>query len=213
MCHGWPHAPFSNIGTGIYGPLTQPTAVVSSYAYPYLRSPRADLVVHFELGRMWQRGKDVWMLGAFNSNRTLYPAWMVYQNYWNMLAAGYKFIAFFSWWDIAVALKEGHAERVPEEVAALTRCGEHAQWVLPAAKHARRSSQRSVVRSRSATAPMIGDLDVPAGDPVEMYNGFSYYSTNVEHLWLVQAHLLSLYLSHAVDELGAVLQRAHRLFQ
>ena len=135
MVHGFPQQPFSYVATGIYGPLSQPTSVVSSYAYPYLRSPRADLIGHYEIGRMGNRGKDVWMLGAFNSNRTLFPAWQVYQNYWNMLAAGYRFIGFFSWWDIAHARERGEHDRVQEEIDALARCGDHAAWVLPVAKY------------------------------------------------------------------------------
>ena len=135
MIHGFPQQPFSYIGTGIYSPLSMPTPAISSYAYPYMRSPRADLICHYEIGKMGNRDKDVWMLGAFNSNCTLYPAWQVYQNYWNMLAAGYKFIGFFSWWDIAHAITRGEHERVQDELDALTRCGQHKDWVLPIAKH------------------------------------------------------------------------------
>ena len=43
-----------HIASGIYGPLTQPTAVVSSYAYPYMRSPRVDLICHYAMGAMGQ---------------------------------------------------------------------------------------------------------------------------------------------------------------
>jgi hypothetical protein len=135
MCHGFPQQPFCYIGTGIYSPLSMPTPVISSYAYPYMRSPRADLIGHYEIGKMGNRHKAIWMLGAFNSNGTLYPAWQVYQNYWNMLAAGYKFIGFFSWWDIAHAIARGEHDRVQDELDALTRCGRHKDWVLPAAKH------------------------------------------------------------------------------
>ena len=135
MCHGFPQQPFSSLAAGIYGPLSQPTAVVSSYAYPYLRSPRADLICHYEIGKMGNREKDIWMLGAFSSNYTLYPAWQVYQQYWNMLAAGYKFIGFFSWWDMAKSLEIGEQARVDEEIAALTRCGAHKDWILPAVKY------------------------------------------------------------------------------
>jgi len=135
MVHGFPQQPFTFIGAGIYAPLTQPTAVVSSYCYPYLCAPRVDLLCHAALGRMGQREKPLWMLGAINSNYTLYPAWMVYQNYWNMLAAGYDFIAFFAWWDMGIALTKGDTADVDEEMQALARCGEHAAWILPTAKH------------------------------------------------------------------------------
>ncbi|HOS43541.1 MAG TPA: beta-galactosidase trimerization domain-containing protein [Armatimonadota bacterium] len=138
LCHGWPHQPFSHLASGIYGPLTQPTSAVSSYCYPYLRSPRADLICHYEIGRMGHREKDVWMLGAINSNRTLYPAWMVYQNYWNMVAAGYRFIAFFSWWDCAKELERqasGTSPLVDEELRALAACARHKDWILQTAKH------------------------------------------------------------------------------
>ena len=135
LCHGFPYSPFSQIGTGIYGPLTQPTAVVSSYGYPYLRSPRVDLIAHYELGRMGQRDQDVWMLGAINSNWTNYPAWQVYQNYWNMLAAGYKFIGFFSWHDFVAGAEAGYAEEAEACQQALADCGAHKDWILPVAAH------------------------------------------------------------------------------
>ena len=135
LCHGFPQQPFTRLEHGIYGPLTQPTAVVSSYCYPYLVTPRVDLISQYALGRMGQRDKPVWMLGAINSNGTLYPEWMVYQNYWNMLAAGYAFIGYFGWWDMGLALERGETARVEEEMSALARCGAHAAWVLPTAKH------------------------------------------------------------------------------
>ena len=138
LCHGWPDNPFAHIATGLYGPLTQPTKVVSSYCYPFLRSPAQDFICHYEIGKMGNRGKDVWMLGVMGADRTMVPPWQVYQNYWNMLAAGYKFIAFFSWHDYAGIMAQDDPEqhrRAQASLAALARCGEHKDWVLPTARH------------------------------------------------------------------------------
>ncbi len=138
LCHGWPDNPFSAVATGIYGPLTQPTAVVSSYCYPFLRSPAADLICHYEIARMGQRDKEVWMLGLLAADHTVAPPWQVRQNYWNMLAAGYRSIAFFSWWDCFKIEAEGEPPqlaRLEASLAALGECGRHAEWVLPVAQH------------------------------------------------------------------------------
>jgi hypothetical protein len=138
LCHGWPDNPFTSVATGLYAPLTQPTTVVSSYFYPFLRSPAADFIAHYEIARMGNRGKDVWMLGVCGADRTVAPGWHVRQNYWNMLAAGYRFIAFFSWHDYHGLLQGDDArqkERVAESFAALSACGRHKDWVFPAARH------------------------------------------------------------------------------
>ena len=138
LCHGWPDNPFSSVVTGLYAPLTQPTDVVSSYCYPFLRSAAADFICHYEIAKMGNRDKDVWMLGLFAADLTVAPPWQVRQNYWNMLAAGYKSIAFFSWWDYVKITEGGDAvqkARLEESLAALARCGEHKDWVLPSAAH------------------------------------------------------------------------------
>lgn len=131
LVHGFPFAPFAHVRAGIYSPLTMPLPAVSSYAYPYLRSPRQDLIVHYEMGRMGNRGKPVWMLGAINSNWTNYPAWQVYQNFWNMLAAGYDFIALFAWHDFVTAEERGITEHLAECKQALAECGRVQDWLFP----------------------------------------------------------------------------------
>jgi hypothetical protein len=146
LCHGWPDNPFVSIGTGIYGPTTQPMPVVSSYCYPFLRSPAQDFICHYEIGRMGNRTKDLWMLGVFGADRTMVPTWQVTQNYWNMLAAGYRFIAFFSWHDYAgvmAADQPAEHERAAAALAALTRCGEQNAWLLPLAAHWRPAPARA----------------------------------------------------------------------
>jgi len=138
LCHGAPDNPFTSITSGVYTPLSQPTDVVSSYFYPYLRSPAADFICHYEFGKMNNRQKDVWMLGLFLADGQISPEWQILQNYWNMLAAGYKFIAFFSWWDYVGDLKaadEPGKEKLHQALAALTRCGAHKDWIFPVAKH------------------------------------------------------------------------------
>jgi len=138
LCHGWPDNPFSSIVTGIYGPLTQLESSVSSYAYPFLRSPSCDFICHYEIARMNNRNKDVWMLGLFGADATMAPPWHITQNYWNMLAAGYKFIAFFSWWDYERAMEKNDPEesrRALNALEAIRRCGLHKDWILPAAMH------------------------------------------------------------------------------
>lgn len=139
LCHGWPDNPFTSVATGIYTPLSQKgTDVVSSYAYPFLRSPASDFICHYEFGRMNNRDKDVWMLGLFLADNVLSPDWEITQNYWNMLAAGYKFIAFFSWWNY-VKDQEGaddaHRRKIRHALSVLARCGAHKDWIFPAARH------------------------------------------------------------------------------
>ena len=36
-----------------------PVPAISSYAYPYLRSPRQDLIAHYEMGRMGNRHPSI----------------------------------------------------------------------------------------------------------------------------------------------------------
>lgn len=136
LCHGWPDNPFTSVATGLYAPRTQPTDVVSSYCYPFLRSPASDFIGHHEIAKMGNREKEVWMLGLFAADNTVAPTWQVYQNYWNMLAAGYKSMAFFSWWDYAKIMErddEKQKERAAIALDALTRCGDHKDWILPCA--------------------------------------------------------------------------------
>ncbi len=138
LCHGAPDNPFTSIISGVYTPLSQPTDVVSSYFYPFLRSPAADFICHYEFGKMNNRQKEVWMLGLFLADGHISPDWQVQQNYWNMLAAGYKFIAFFSWWDYVGDMKvadESGKEKLQQALAALSRCGAHKDWIFPVAKH------------------------------------------------------------------------------
>lgn len=143
--HGPPDNPFAQVATGLYGPRTQVMDAVSSYAYPFLRSPAVDFIFHFELGRMNHRDKPVWMLGFLEGDRTMAPPWHVTQSYWNMLAAGYRTVAFFSWWGLPALRNGDSAEvraRVEESVAALARCGRHRQWIFPAAAYWRRPETR-----------------------------------------------------------------------
>lgn len=141
LMHGHPDDPFVALAEGLYAPWTQPDDVVSSYAYPYLRAPAGDLISHYEIGRMGNREKELWMLSVCEADNTVVPPGQVRQYYWNMLAAGYKTIAYFSWWWKRVPL----AEREPEFRAriecmkdALTRCGQHKDWIFPTAKSWRR---------------------------------------------------------------------------
>ena len=148
LCHGWPDNPFVSVATGIYAPWTQPTNVVSSYCYPFLRSPAADFVCHYEIAKMGNRDKEVWMLGLCAADGTMAPRWQVYQNYWNMLAAGYKSIAFFSWWDYGKIEESGTEDdmrRMAESKRALARCGEHKDWVLPSARFWEEPDARAAV--------------------------------------------------------------------
>jgi hypothetical protein len=147
--HGWSEQPFTRIETGIYPPLQQTTTAVSSYVYPNLTSPRMDFICQYELARMGQRHKDVWMLGQISMDAVC-PPWRIYQNYWNMLAAGYRLIAYFSWGGFDMANWEAQIRgkwmppMKPEDwdllrrhmelaKAALARCGQHKEWVLPVA--------------------------------------------------------------------------------
>ena len=138
LAHGAPDNPFVTVSTGLYAPLTQQTDVVSSYCYPFLRSPVSDLICHYEIGRMGNRDKPVWMLGIFSADNTVVPGWQVRLNYWNMLAAGYQRLAFFSWYQFWPRYSDkryrGRA-RLVEAVDALSRCGAHKDWILPAAQH------------------------------------------------------------------------------
>ncbi|HUU68680.1 MAG TPA: hypothetical protein VM186_04105, partial [Planctomycetota bacterium] len=83
--HGWSEAPFTRIDAGIYPPLQQTLTAVSSYVYPNLRSPRMDFISQYELGRMGNRDKEVWMLGQISMDAVC-PPWRIYQNFWNMTA-------------------------------------------------------------------------------------------------------------------------------
>ena len=142
LAHGAPDNPFVTVSTGLYGPLTQQTDVVSSYCYPFLRSPVSDLICHYEIGRMGNREKPVWMLGIFSADNTVVPGWQVRLNYWNMLAAGYQRMALFSWYQFWPRYSDknyrGRA-RLVQGVEALSRCGAHKDWILPAAQHWARS--------------------------------------------------------------------------
>jgi len=134
LIHGWSEQPFVNIAAGIYCPLSHAAAdVVSSYCYPNLRSPRMDLITEYEIAKMGNRDKQVWMLGIIGMNHTVWPDWQIHQNYWNMLAAGYRLISFFSWNDIVRAAEKGGTQQAREAVEALTVCGKHKDWLLPVA--------------------------------------------------------------------------------
>jgi hypothetical protein len=138
LCHGWPDNPFVSLVSGLYGPQTQLGSVVSSYAYPFLRSPAAELITHYEIARMGHRRDEIWMLGILEGDNTVVPGWQVQQNYWNMLAAGYRTVAFFSWWGIPkMRLNPDPAlqARLSEAIAALGRCGRHKDWIFPSARH------------------------------------------------------------------------------
>ena len=138
LAHGAPDNPFVTVSTGLYAPLTQQTDVVSSYCYPFLRSPASDLICHYEIGRMANRDKPVWMLGIFSADNTVVPAWQVRLNYWNMLAAGYQRMALFSWyqfWPRYSDKKYRGRARLVRAVEALSQCGAHKDWILPAARH------------------------------------------------------------------------------
>ncbi len=138
LCHGAPDNSFVQLTCGLYGPLTQPARIVSSYCYPLMRSPTQDFICHYEIGKMGHREAEVWMLGLYAADATVAPTWQVQQNYWNMLAAGYKLIAYFSWWDHS-KIMEGNDDvqkaRLRTSYAALARCGRHKDWILPAARH------------------------------------------------------------------------------
>ena len=132
--HGWSEQPFVNLAAAVYAPLSQsPCDVVSSYCYPELVSPRMDLIAQYEIARMADRNKDVWMLGELGVFHFMSPPWMVRQNYWNMLASGYRLIAFFSWHDYAQAIAKGRQREAEAAVAALAECARHNDWLLPVA--------------------------------------------------------------------------------
>lgn len=135
LIHGWSEQPFTRVDVGIYPPLSQPVTAVSSYSYPNLRMQRKDLISHFELARMGQRDKEVWMLGLLAMCNTVASPLQVRQNYWNQIAGGYKFISFFSWYDLNQARRAGETNRVLAAVDALAACGRHKDWILPAIPH------------------------------------------------------------------------------
>ena len=138
LVHGAPDNPFVQLLCGLYGPLTQPARVVSSYCYPLMRSPAQDFICHYEIGKMGHRNAEVWMLGLYAADGTVAPVWEVQQNYWNMLAAGYKLIAYFSWWDHAKIMEgtdDTQKARLATSFDALARCGRHKDWILPSARH------------------------------------------------------------------------------
>lgn len=138
LCHGWPDNPFVAVWTGIYSPLSQPLDVVSSYCYPFLRAAASEIICHYEMAKMGNRDKDVWMLGILEGDGVIVPPWEVSQNYWNMLAAGYKFIAFFSWYGVPAIVSSknrDHRRRAAESLAELRKCGKHKDWILPTAAH------------------------------------------------------------------------------
>jgi len=146
MIHGWSERPFMNLAAAIYAPLSQaPCDAVSSYCYPELVSPRMDFIAQYEIARMGNRDKDVWMLGELGVFGFVAPPWMIRQNYWNMLAAGYKLIAFFSWGDYVQAIKKGRKKEAQAASAALADCGRHKDWILPAAAFWQRPEVRNAV--------------------------------------------------------------------
>lgn len=132
LIHGWSEQPFTRVDVGIYPPLSQPVTALSSYSYPNLRMQRKDLISHFELARMGHRDKEVWMLGLLAMANTVASPLQVRQNYWNQIAGGYTFISFFSWYDLLKARSAGETNRVQAAVDALTACGRHKDWILPA---------------------------------------------------------------------------------
>lgn len=143
LCHGWSEQPYINLASGVYSPLHDQAAdVVSSYCYPMLRSARMDFIPHYEMAKMGNRGKDVWMLGILGMFSTIWPEWSVDQNYWNMLASGYKFIGYFSWGDLMGCKNK---EVVNEAIAALAKCGKHKDWILPTAAYWQQPECRNAV--------------------------------------------------------------------
>ena len=132
LIHGWSEQPFTRVEVGVYPPLSQTATALSSYSYPNLRMQRKDLISHFDLAKMGHRDKEVWMLGLLAMCNTIASPLQVRQNYWNQLAGGYKFISFFSWFDLANARAAGQADRARAALDALTRCGQHKDWILPA---------------------------------------------------------------------------------
>ena len=138
LVHGAPDNPFVQLLCGLYGPLTQPARIVSSYCYPLMRAPAQDFICHYEIGKMGHRDAEVWMLGLYAADATVAPVWQVQQNYWNMLAAGYKLLAYFSWWDHG-KIMEGNDDtqkaRLKTSCEALIRCAQHKDWILPSARH------------------------------------------------------------------------------
>ena len=146
MIHGWSERPFVNLAAATYAPLSHaPCDAVSSYCYPELVSPRMDFIAQYEIARMGNRHKDVWMLGELGVFSFVAPPWMVRQNYWNMLGAGYKLIAFFSWWDYVQAIKKGRTKEAQAASAALAECGRHKDWILPTAALWKRPEARNAV--------------------------------------------------------------------
>lgn len=145
LIHGWSEQPFTRVEVGVYPPLSQSVTALSSYSYPNLRMQRKDLISHFELARMGHRDKEVWMLGLLAMCNTVAAPFQVRQNYWNQIAGGYKFISFFSWFDLRNALNAGETNRVQAAVDALAACGRHKNWILPAIPYWRNPEASSAV--------------------------------------------------------------------
>jgi len=134
--HGWSEQPFVNLSSAIYPVYDQrPFPVVSSYCYPTVVSPRMDFIGQRQIGRMGNRDKDAWMVGEMIVGGYPSPPWMVKQDFWNMLAAGYKLISFFSWWDYHVLEKTDKKELADIAVAETAKCGKIKDWFFPTAYH------------------------------------------------------------------------------
>lgn len=138
LIHGASGFPFINVSRASYAPVTHYHAdVVSSYTYPNHRLPRMDFIGHYEMARMNNRQKDVWMLGILGMNNTLMHDFVINQNYWSMLASGYKMIAYFGWNEYVRAM-ENPGKTLPhlqETIKAHMRVGQHKNWIFPAARH------------------------------------------------------------------------------
>jgi len=148
MIHGWSGQPFINLAAASYSPITHRYAdAVSSYTYPNHRYPRMNFIPHYEMARMGNREKDVWMLGILGMNNTLMHDFVVNQNYWLMLAAGYKMIAYFGWYeyDDARVEKKGKVPHLQETIDAHVRVGQHKNWLFPAAAHWQQEPARHAV--------------------------------------------------------------------
>lgn len=148
MIHGWSGQPFINLAGASYSPITHRYAdAVSSYTYPNHRYPRMNFIPHYEMARMNNREKDVWMLGILGMNNTLMHDFVIYQNYWHMLAAGYKLIAYFGWYeyDDARVEKKGRVQHLQETISAHVRVGQHKNWLFPAAAHWKQEPARHAV--------------------------------------------------------------------
>lgn len=150
LIHGWSGQPFIDLASGLYAPVSHGAAdAVSSYCYPNHEQARANFIGHYEMARMNNRDKAVWMLGILGMNGTLMHDFVIHQNYWNMLGAGYKLIGYFGWNEIVAREGDaGFAARTPhmdESLAALARVGRHKDWIFPAAAHWRIEPARHAV--------------------------------------------------------------------